>query len=410
MMNKRGEGGLGLSTETLIKIVLTILVLVALWSLFSNLIGIFISDKEKADLRNFERLVSTMQDMEDGITYTTYPVSFSKDVAVVGWESNKNANIGKCDYGTIEAVTIYFASGLPKPPACGSGLEGCLCLCDKTSNYEAICQDSIIKCTTVKTADGYLSFAGCPVPSDHNCNFGILLGTDKAQTIYLHRNKDVIEFSLFGCDRYNVNSESSLESNYAITEGEGETFARIDAQYSNIIDKSVAETPFSHALIVGLIYQESKGNSEATSESYCKGIMQFCASTAYQYGLCDASDCSGTDYRTDPEKAIPAGIKRLFAGYNYFNHYSAAIEFSLASYNGGEAVIKKAIQATGKEDPTWIDVSTVLTEDMYTKSSPYFDTAEKREKKIKQIRNYVPTVLSYAAAYASWKESQTAIP
>jgi murein DD-endopeptidase MepM/ murein hydrolase activator NlpD len=178
---------------------------------------------------------------------------------------------------------------------------------------------------------------------------------------------------------------------------------KIDATYGDLIEEAIQGTGISKALVIGLIAQESSGNPNAGSSTGCQGLMQFCASSAYGYGLCDNKKCSGRDDRKDPEKAIPAGVKLLVDDIGSFSKYTDREAFGLAAYNGGAAIVKAAIQATGKTDPSWEEVSAALTADIVGKylKGKYFDTTEERNAKVREITSYPGKVQKYAAAYAA---------
>jgi lysophospholipase L1-like esterase len=408
-MNKKGEGGLDLINNTVVRILLGIVVLVVLWSVTANLLSIFISDEADATVRNYDRLVATINAMEDDDYFMEYPVYLKETFAIVGWQQGESANSGTCTYGEGK-ITL---EGLPKPPACGVGEEGCICLCTNSADHSTLCQEkgSIVKCSSLPTGDlkEDLSFIGCAEKSEHTCDFAILLGDGHEQAVFLDKDDTLIELSLTACDANRASESSSTDyGSYVPTSSQAEAFAQIDANYGELIDSSVEGTSLTHALMVGLIYQESGGNPNAESSTYCYGIMQFCSSTAYAYGLCDVSNCKGErDDRGDPTKAIPAGVALMDALVTIFDSYSSEVEFSLGSYNGGESVVKKGIARTGSSDPSWSAVSAALTWEDYPEDKKYFDTQEKREAKINEIRNYVTAVLSHAAKYETWKATQS---
>lgn len=185
-------------------------------------------------------------------------------------------------------------------------------------------------------------------------------------------------------------------------------FEQIDKNYGSIIEQAISTTSVSKSLVIGLIAQESRGNPNAVSSTGCKGLMQFCASTAYAYGLCDNKKCSGTDYREDPTKIINAGVKLINDNQNTYKKYTDKIAFGLAAYNGGAAVITDAIAATGKTDPSWSEVSFAITADIIEKyySKEIWPTTESRNKRAKQIIEYPNNVLSYMHAYETQEGEQ----
>jgi murein DD-endopeptidase MepM/ murein hydrolase activator NlpD len=182
---------------------------------------------------------------------------------------------------------------------------------------------------------------------------------------------------------------------YPVTTSAKEMLLAIDENYGKIIENAITGTAIPKSLVIGVIAQESGGNPDAGSATGCMGLMQFCSATAYGYDLCSNKQCSGTDERTNSEKAIPAGVELLQDNLNSFSAYTDKISFAVASYNSGAGVIKNAIEKTGKSNPSWQEVSTALDADCVT----YFETTEQKNTKVIEIRNYVPKVLGYASAY-----------
>ena len=195
-----------------------------------------------------------------------------------------------------------------------------------------------------------------------------------------------------------------------------EKLKQIDANYGKLIETSVSGTSVPKALVIAVIMTESGGNTNAVSSTGCAGLMQFCKGTAYQYDLCSNKKCTGSDYRSDATKAIPAGVQLLQDNMKSFSGYKDQVAFSLAAYNGGAGLAKKAIAATGKSDPSWEEVSGQITEDLIAdvysdafSSSVYeesFGTTEKRNRKVKEVRAYANRVLSYYYAYDSLESGQ----
>lgn len=216
------------------------------------------------------------------------------------------------------------------------------------------------------------------------------------------------------CDLYNQQtgvsiSSSTSGSSYTPSASTTEKLKQIDTNYGALIDSAVSGTSVPKALVVAVIMTESGGNTNAVSSTGCAGLMQFCKGTAYNYDLCSNKKCTGTDYRTDATRAIPAGVKLLQDNLNSFSGYTDRVAFSLAAYNGGAGLIKKAITATGKSDPSWDEVSAQITQelvaDVYSDAfsdSVYeqsFGTTEMRNKKVREVRGYANKVLSYYYAY-----------
>ncbi|PIN79549.1 hypothetical protein COV16_03655 [Candidatus Woesearchaeota archaeon CG10_big_fil_rev_8_21_14_0_10_34_8] len=215
-------------------------------------------------------------------------------------------------------------------------------------------------------------------------------------------------------------SASYYYTSYTPSKSTQSMLLQIDKNYGKLIEDAVEGSIVSKQLVIGLIATESNGNPNIVNEiSGCAGLMQFCKGTAYDYNLCDNKVCSGTDYRLTPEKAIPAGVKLLEDNMKSFSSYTDRNAFALASYNGGAGLIKKAIAKTGKSDPSWEEVSAAITEDLIAevysnafKESVYnnvFGTTEKRNNKVREVRNYVGKVMGYYYAYEQSSESKTIV-
>ncbi len=238
------------------------------------------------------------------------------------------------------------------------------------------------------------------------------------------------------CDLYNQQTGVSVSIStsgisYTPSASTKEKLKQIDANYGKLIESSISGTSVPKALVVAVIKTESDGNPYAVSSTKACGLMQFTYTTGEGYGLdaticekkcgCSTSctkeqaerdcGCDLNDERFDPEKTIPAGVKLLQANMKSFDNYKDKVAFSLAAYNGGAGLIKKAIAATGKNDPSWEEVSLQITEDLIAQvysdafsSSVYkesFGTTEKRNRKVKEVRRYANRVLSYYYAYES---------
>ena len=159
-------------------------------------------------------------------------------------------------------------------------------------------------------------------------------------------------------------------------------------------------------LVMGVIAVESRGIEDVGSKTGCLGLMQFCSSTAFQYNLCNNANCDDLDERTNGEKSINAGIKYLNVLLNRYEGKNEKINFALASYNGGEGTIDKAIINTGIDNPTWEQVKEKINVDLlnsisFYRNSPYFNTDGKKQNKVNEIISYPTKINSYASYYKS---------
>jgi hypothetical protein len=299
-MNKKGEAGLGESLMTVVQVLGTILVLVSLFALASTLYGSWNVDKQDATMRNFDRLVQTINGMEDGDLYTDYDVYVDKESTIVGWPSGMNANTGVCSY--VEGLDILL-QGLPKPPACGSGDQGCLCLCEN-GLYDDLCQgeDTIKKCTTTDDFDDDLSFVGC---ISGTCDFALLLGNDASVPIHLRRAGDTIELNFKGCavdNRFDdTRVASTTDLSYSGVSGKqlaslmqdlsksGEKLTAADdhrwcscgencEEYATEIMNNAATYSIDPLLLLSVMMVESSCQQTIKdSTSDCVGAMQICS-------------------------------------------------------------------------------------------------------------------------------------
>ena len=197
------------------------------------------------------------------------------------------------------------------------------------------------------------------------------------------------------------------EAIYDIPKGADAVLRKIKSTYGPYFGGASSAFSVQDSVITAVIAQESAGNPNLVSRTGCKGLMQFCAATAYEYGLCDCvgSDCGkrGSDKkycvykddRHDSIKSIEAGSLYLSRLLNQFKDHAHGEEFAIASYNGGSEVIKKAIRKTGKDDPSWQEVSQQLTPDLIT----YFSDYNEKRNKLVEIKDYVRKVEGYKTKY-----------
>ncbi|MBN1385972.1 transglycosylase SLT domain-containing protein [Candidatus Woesearchaeota archaeon] len=158
-----------------------------------------------------------------------------------------------------------------------------------------------------------------------------------------------------------------------------------------------------YCLIVGTIAQESGGNVNAVSGTGSTGLMQFIISTARDYGI----------DRNDPKDSIKGGTLFYRDLLNHFSRYGAPWKytFSIASYNGGQGTVDKAIQKLGTYSVTWQDVSSQLTPELLksTGDPAYTDPSFDLDRKIEEIRKHVPRVQGYTMYCEEFMGSQNIV-
>lgn len=170
-------------------------------------------------------------------------------------------------------------------------------------------------------------------------------------------------------------------------------------------------------LLIAFIAQESRGRKNIVSASGCAGLAQFCLGTARGYTSifgndfkqcsCSGNECSALqagcagDPRFDPERSIRALPLLLKDKMMNFEGMTDKMRFAIAAYNGGEGTILRAIEKTGKPDPSWEEVSAALDRSVIDQSlcpvHSSFCTVNGQDQKITEIRNYVPGVMSFYA-------------
>jgi hypothetical protein len=110
------------------------------------------------------------------------------------------------------------------------------------------------------------------------------------------------------------------------------------SQYEAMIRAKLEERQMPGDLIY-LAMIESQFNPNATSQVKAKGLWQFMAATARQFGLAVSGR---NDERTDPEKATDAALSYLQQLKNRFGSWYLAA----AAYNSGGGTVSKALRKT----------------------------------------------------------------
>lgn len=193
--------------------------------------------------------------------------------------------------------------------------------------------------------------------------------------------------------------------------------------YKTLVDKYSSLYGIDPNLLFAVIQQESNFNPQAVSSTGCEGIVQFCAATAYDYGLCSDKACAGTvDNRFDPEQSISAGAKYLSVLIKRYSQYQDSEQLALAAYNGGMGVVDKAIQniesnsnlvgqstnPSGESSslPTtvnWQTVSSEITPSLLQSFSTYSSWSQTDlNSKVGEINDYVTKVESYKSDFAKY--------
>ncbi len=116
------------------------------------------------------------------------------------------------------------------------------------------------------------------------------------------------------------------------------TLKRIECireNYGDVIRAAAREHQLPATLIEAIIYQESEGQPDAVSPTFCKGIMQFESRTAKGYGVKDVYD---------PFDSIPKGAHVLA---DYIHQFRGDFDRGIASYNQGPGAVRNLIRQGG---------------------------------------------------------------
>lgn len=204
-----------------------------------------------------------------------------------------------------------------------------------------------------------------------------------------------------------------------VTKDTQKNLQRLYDNWGTIIKAKAEKNSIDIALVYAIILHESVGGNEnAISPSGCIGLMQVCYDSGQGTGVfnktklisrCMKKDDCPDDPRFDPELNIAAGTKIFADKINQFKTKTAKEEFGLASYNGGEGVIKDAIDAVIKitegrnTNPSWVQVKPFITNNIIKANylpKGYFGDGknyyeDKITTKMREIKDYPAKVLQY---------------
>ncbi|MFA6888281.1 MAG: hypothetical protein WC254_02185 [Candidatus Woesearchaeota archaeon] len=195
LLNKKADGT-GISLEFLIRIVLVVVVIIALTYAGATLFGIFIPQKDQSTIRNFDQLATTIKNLGEDSTVSSYPLFIGDDYALIGYESDKNIIEGTCPSAGVTLSTTNT-----KPLQCGTGTEGCLCLCTKEDLFKDTCHtsESIICKTADDLGEDFSFTGGIYTDNTDSCTFVYIPGEDTPQTIFIERSDKTIRMCSTEC-------------------------------------------------------------------------------------------------------------------------------------------------------------------------------------------------------------------
>jgi len=176
-----------------------------------------------------------------------------------------------------------------------------------------------------------------------NLNARILGSNPEALDIYLDNR-----WSHFNTKNYTVPIILNNSVRHFIEEYQTASRAFIEkslrrsGKYMPMIKRQLSETDMPEDLAY-LVIVESGFNPKATSYAKARGLWQFMPGTGRRYGL---KMNYWVDERCDPEKSTTAAIQYMRDLYEEF----ASWKLVLASYNGGEGRIRRAVKHCGTAD------------------------------------------------------------
>lgn len=182
--------------------------------------------------------------------------------------------------------------------------------------------------------------------------------------------------------------------------------------YKEMVEKQAGDANH-HEFVAAIMAAENPDlNPAAVSPTGCKGLMQFCAATAYDYGLCGDDRCRTNDRRAEATPSIEKGSIYLRDIKNRFGKYGndEMVEYyTTSAYNGGPELIERAIAMAGEFNPSWEKVYAQITPELmksipdYTRCwGPTIDQCwndENRAKKKLQINQFTNNVMQYRRAF-----------
>lgn len=345
-INKKAS--IQLSTETVVKVVLTVFLLLALFYVSGKLLGVFITDKDESTIRNFEQLTATIAQMKEGASLENYPIYISEDYAVAGYKSGvdetetQGAIGGSCT--PYDITSPYFNK---KPEKCGVGEEGCLCLCEKTDEFATLCQenDKVLMCKTTDYFGEDLSFAG-GFYSDGSgqCTFALLYGSEQPQTIYVKKGEDDVRICQKECDSSDAVARSSTEKSDISSPSSSERSADEEKSLGTsvlIIGDSQTMGPYGDEL-----YSSFKNDGNTVNMYAVCGATPSYFTKGSSIPSCDAEftyDDGTSDYVTSGN--IPL-VDNLITAHNPSLVF---ITFASNMYDSSETTIESSVETLAQE-------------------------------------------------------------
>ena len=175
-MSKRAS--LKISTTTVMELVLVAMAFLVLLGIYGAIMDMFQGRELEASYRNFDTLIDTIHDMDPGEEKTT-SFYIPEDMFIIGFgEYDKFIAKDQCGLGADDHIT--------RPTVCGS--KPCLCLCSE----DDFCTRNDAYCSTDFEE-------GIGLRGDGSCNYLVLLGNDKPDTITILKTENYVKLCAGVC-------------------------------------------------------------------------------------------------------------------------------------------------------------------------------------------------------------------
>lgn len=156
-LGRRGDGGIDVSLEVLISLVLAILFLAAIIlniDFLAALLGFGGDQDEQGTINNFNELAQIMKELKEGSFVPGFPLYISQDFIIVSFNRDNEGVSDHCEYEKVPR---------PSSPKCSK--SACICLYreqtgdqDFSTNIPVMCQD--VDTDVIMTLDYYSDAPG----------------------------------------------------------------------------------------------------------------------------------------------------------------------------------------------------------------------------------------------------------
>ena len=140
-MNKRGDGGIDISLETLIGLAAGLLIVIALFqsTFIKNLFGFISDDQEQGTMNSFQELVKIIRSDKNDLNSLAVPYYIGNNFILVGFNKDNEGLYDHCDPEKV-----------PRPATIQCANTACLCIYKETVNdIDFEVDDQPVKCESL---------------------------------------------------------------------------------------------------------------------------------------------------------------------------------------------------------------------------------------------------------------------